>query len=311
MKSAVFCVTSSLLVALAISPKAEAHGMRVLTGVDLPTFIETAGIDDFVPPTTETISNYEALWVVGVDRATFIKTGKDTGGRYTLAEFLVPPQAGAPPHIHRRENEWFYITDGELSFEMDNQPINATPGTLIYSPKDHVHTFKNLWTDPATMLVVWTPSGIEEFFREVGDPVSPTDPFTPPLPPDIPRLIAAAPKYGIEFLPPEDNNPTPVPEPSASLGVLAFAALVAISIRKRQHKPVSNTEIMNTAYLKKAAEVAVLAQVGVRNMYKFLALLMPGNDLVEDATKGGAISFRGSATPPAGVISPVGAQQTS
>jgi hypothetical protein len=38
---------------------------------------------------------------------------------------------------------------------------------------------------------------------------------------------------------------------------------------------------------------------------------MPGNDLVEDATKGGAISFRGSATPPAAVISPVGAQQTS
>ncbi|KAB8331747.1 cupin domain-containing protein [Scytonema tolypothrichoides VB-61278] len=240
--------------------------MRVLTGVDLPTFIETAGIDDFVPPTTETISNYEALWVVGVDRATFIKTGKDTGGRYTLAEFLVPPQAGAPPHIHRRENEWFYITDGELSFEMDNQPINATPGTLIYSPKDHVHTFKNLGTDPATMLVVWTPSGIEEFFREVGDPVSPTDPFTPPLPPDIPRLIAAAPKYGIEFLNAEANNPTQVPEPSASLAVLAFGTLGAISLLKRKHKPVSSVKVKYTVDLEKMANVVDVAQVGVRNM---------------------------------------------
>ena len=219
---------------MAISPKAEAHGFRLLTGVDRSTFIETTGIDDFVAPTPETFSNYESVWVVGVDRATFIATGKDTGGRYTLAEFYVPPQGGAPPHIHRRENEWFYITDGELSFQMDNQPITATPGTLIYSPKDHTHTFINLGTEPAKMLNVWLPSGIEEFFREIGDPVSPIDPFTPPLPPNIPKLLAAAPKYGLEFLPPEDNNPTPVPEPSGLLGMLTFAAFVAISIRKRQ-----------------------------------------------------------------------------
>lgn len=261
MKSSVFCVASSLLVALAISPKAEAHGMRILTGVDLPTFIETTGIDHFVAPTPETFSNYESVWVVGIDRATFIATGEDTGGRYSLAEFYVPPQAGAPAHIHRRENEWFYITDGELSFQMDNQLINATPGTLIYGPKDHAHTFMNLGTNPATMLNVWLPSGIEEFFREIGDPVTLTDPFTPPLPPNIPKLLAAAPKYGLEFLPPGNDNPTPVPEPSASLGMLAFAALVAISIRKRQHKPVSNTEIMDTTHFKKTAEVAVIAQV--------------------------------------------------
>jgi mannose-6-phosphate isomerase-like protein (cupin superfamily) len=261
MKSAVFCVTSSLLLALSLNSKAEAHGMEVFTGIDWASFIEMTGIDDFVAPTPETLSNYESVWVVGVDRATFIATGEDTEGRYTLAEFYVPPQAGAPPHIHRRENEWFYITDGELSFKMDNQIINATPGTLIYGPKDHAHTFMNEGTDPAKMLNVWLPSGIEEFFREIGDPVTLTDPFTPPLPPDIPRLIAAAPKYGLEFLPPEDNNPTPVPEPSASLGMLAFAALVAISIRKRQHKPLSNTVIVNTTYLNKTAEVAVMAQV--------------------------------------------------
>ncbi|MBG1266665.1 cupin domain-containing protein [Nostoc sp. WHI] len=234
--------------------------MRILTGVDLPTFIETTGIDDFVAPTPETFSNYESVWVVGIDRATFIATGEDTGGRYSLAEFYVPPQAGAPAHIHRRENEWFYITDGELSFKMDDQVINATPGTLIYGPKDHAHTFMNLGTDPATMLNVWLPSGIEEFFREIGDPVTLTDPFTPPLPPNIPKLLAAAPKYGLEFLPP-GNNPTPVPEPSASLVILGFAALVAISIRKGQHKPLSNTVIVDTTYLNKTAEVAVMAQV--------------------------------------------------
>jgi len=57
MKSAVFCFTSSLLVALVISPKAEAHGMRLLTGVDPSTFMETTGIDDFVAPTPQTFFN--------------------------------------------------------------------------------------------------------------------------------------------------------------------------------------------------------------------------------------------------------------
>ncbi len=54
MKLAVFCVTSPLLVAWVISPKTEAHGMRLLTGVNPSTFIETTGIDDFVAPTQET-----------------------------------------------------------------------------------------------------------------------------------------------------------------------------------------------------------------------------------------------------------------
>jgi hypothetical protein len=46
-----------MLVALVISPKAEAQGMRLLTGVDRSTFIETTGIDDFVAPISETFYN--------------------------------------------------------------------------------------------------------------------------------------------------------------------------------------------------------------------------------------------------------------
>lgn len=261
MKSPVFCVASSLLVALAISPKAEAHGMRILTGVDLPTFIETTGIDDFVAPTPETFSNYESLWVAGADRATFIKTGKDTNGRYSLADFYVPLQLGPPPHIHTRENEWFYVTEGELTFFIeDEQPLIATPGTLIFGPKGHSHGFVNQGTQPAKMLNVWLPSGIEDFFREVGDPVTQSDPFTPPLPLNPEKLLAAAPKYGVYFLPPFGPglpDPKPVPEPSTSLSVLAFAALVAISIRKYKHKSLSSTHLVDTSDLDNVAEVAV------------------------------------------------------
>lgn len=236
--SAVFCIISSLLFSLGINSRAEAHDLRLQTGVNKDTFIKTTGIDDFVPSSPDT--NYESLWVAGV-RTDFIATGEDTGGRYTLAQFYVPPQAAVPPHIHRREDEWFYVIDGDLSIQMEDHTINGTSGTLLYGPKDHVHSFANLGTKPATMLSLWTPSGIEGLFREVGDPVTPTDPFTPPRPPDIPRLLAVAPKYGLEFVAPVVNNPTPVPEASSALGVLAFGAFCAILILKG--KPNSVIEV--------------------------------------------------------------------
>lgn len=244
MKLSLVWFASSLLLASGITIKAEAHvghhplgddrihlntsstennrDSQVLTGVDRATFIETVGIDDFLSPTPETFSNFESLWVVGVDRATFIATGEDTDGQYTLAEFLIPPESGAPPHIHHREDEWYYITEGELSFKLDERPINAPPETLIYSPRGQVHTFTNSGTTPATMLVVWKPSGIEGMFREVGDLVIQTDPFTPPFPPSIPRLIAAAPNYGIKFIPPDDSDVKSVSENSL-LGVLSYS----------------------------------------------------------------------------------------
>jgi quercetin dioxygenase-like cupin family protein len=200
-------------------------------GVDKDTFIQTTGIDDFVPPSPDT--NYESLWIAGI-RTDFIATGEDTNERYTLAQFYVPPQAAVPPHIHRREDEWFYVLDGKVSLQVENQTINGTSGTLVFGPRDHVHSFGNFGTEPATMLAVWTPSGIEELFREIGDPVTPTDPFTPPEISNVPKLLAAAPRYGIEFVAPGNNNPTPVPEASSALGVLAFGAFCAISILKRK-----------------------------------------------------------------------------
>ncbi|MEH2368448.1 cupin domain-containing protein [Nostoc sp.] len=224
--SSVFCLTSSLLFALSINFRADAHGLEAQKGVDKETFITMTGIDDFVLPPSGI--NDESVWVAGI-RTTFITKGVDTNGRYTLAEFYIPSQAGVPAHIHRREDEWFYVLNGDVSIEMEDELVDATSGTLVYGPRDHIHSFANMGTTPATMLSVWTPSGIEGLFKEVGDPVSLTDPFSPPAPPDIPKLLAAAPRYGLEFV---NTNPTPVPEPSYALGILAFFGFGAIAIRK-------------------------------------------------------------------------------
>jgi mannose-6-phosphate isomerase-like protein (cupin superfamily) len=138
--------------------------------------------------------------IVG-DIVTLKAVSEDTNGQYTLFELRVDPEIGPPPHIHHREGEAFYIQEGELEFHLGNQTVIATPGTFLYSPKGHLHTFKNITNQRAKILVWCIPAGIEEFFAEVGVPVDdPDEPSRPATPEAIERVLVAAPKYGIEFL---------------------------------------------------------------------------------------------------------------
>src|ERR1041385_7504877 len=54
-----------------------------------------------------------ATWVVG-DLYTVKASGRETGGAFCLIEVMVPPQSGPPPHIHQREDEAFYIIEGQF-----------------------------------------------------------------------------------------------------------------------------------------------------------------------------------------------------
>jgi mannose-6-phosphate isomerase-like protein (cupin superfamily) len=141
-----------------------------------------------------------SLSVVG-DIVTFKAVGEDTNGQYTLFELRVDPEIGPPSHMHHREDEAFYIQEGELEFQLGDRTVIATPGTFLYSPKGHLHSFKNLTNQRAKMLVWCMPAGIEKYFVEVGVPVDdPEAPSRPATPEVIDRVLAAAPKYGIEFI---------------------------------------------------------------------------------------------------------------
>jgi quercetin dioxygenase-like cupin family protein len=138
-----------------------------------------------------------AFWVVG-DRYTILTSGDETGGTHALIHAEVPPRGGPPPHVHRREDEAFYVLEGELVFHADGRDISATAGTWITLPKGSRHYFKNVGPAPAKMLILVSPAGLEKFFEEIGTPA--TDPSATPPPPDIPRLLAVAPRYGIEIV---------------------------------------------------------------------------------------------------------------
>jgi mannose-6-phosphate isomerase-like protein (cupin superfamily) len=137
--------------------------------------------------------------VVG-DVYRFLATGDYTSGKYAIWEAIVPPGGGPPPHVHSREEEGFYILEGEVTIFHGDERLVVGPGMFANMPVGTVHSFKNETTRPAKMLISIAPAGLEQMFFEVGQPV-PTGTTTapPPTKETIEKLLAVAPRYGIEI----------------------------------------------------------------------------------------------------------------
>ena len=130
---------------------------------------------------------------------TFLATSEDTNGQYALFDTFVPPGGGPPTHLHTREDEAFYIVEGTITFQVGTEVFTATAGDLVPYTRYQVHAFRNFTDEPARMLLLAAPAGLDEFFREAGQEVS--DPTAPIPPDDIPRVLGLAPNYGLEFYP--------------------------------------------------------------------------------------------------------------
>jgi quercetin dioxygenase-like cupin family protein len=137
--------------------------------------------------------------VVG-DVYRFLATGDDTNGKYALWEALVPPGGGPPPHVHSREEEGFYILEGEITFTIGDKRHVAGVGMFANMPVGTPHSFKNESDKPARMLISVAPAGLENLFFEIGVPLA--EGSTAALPPtreEIEKLLKLAPNYGIEI----------------------------------------------------------------------------------------------------------------
>ncbi len=134
--------------------------------------------------------------VVG-DAYRFLATGAETDGKYALWEALVPPGGGPPPHVHSREEEAFYVLEGEITFQIGSERRVAGAGTFANLPPGVRHSFRNESSRPAKMLISVAPAGLEGMFFEVGRPLAVGEAPWPPSQDEIERLLAAAPRYGI------------------------------------------------------------------------------------------------------------------
>ena len=143
----------------------------------------------------------EAIWAFGC-LITVKASRETTGGVVTVLDHLAGRGAGSPLHVHAREDEWFYVVEGELTFWLDGKVIDAPAGSFVFGPRGVPHTF-TVTSDEARFLLVTEPAGLEGMIRELGEPaVSRTIPPAPTEPPDLPRIVQVCAEYGIEILGP-------------------------------------------------------------------------------------------------------------
>lgn len=150
-------------------------------------------------PTIRKPNEGRTIAVVG-DVYRFMATSDDTNGKYAMWEAIVPPGGGPPPHVHSREEESFYILEGAITFQIGEERVVAIAGTFANMPVGTPHSFKNESNQPAKMIISIAPAGLEEMFFEFAVPLS--EGSTSALPPtedEIEKLLAIAPKYGIEI----------------------------------------------------------------------------------------------------------------
>ena len=143
------------------------------------------------------------LWVAD-QLMTFKVSSEDTGGMYALTDSVVPPQGEAPLHVYHREDEAFWVLEGELEVMVGESTFRASAGSFVHLPKDIAHAYENVGTGPARFLTLMVPAGLEKLFAEVGKPGSDVSSPPPLEEEDIDKLLAVAPKYGAEILLPSE-----------------------------------------------------------------------------------------------------------
>lgn len=90
--------------------------------------------------------------------------GEQTGGRLTAIENTIAPGDGPPVHVHEAEDEIWFVLEGGLRFVIGGEEADAPQGTFVFVPRGVAHAFTNPGQEPARMLILFTPAGMERFF---------------------------------------------------------------------------------------------------------------------------------------------------
>jgi quercetin dioxygenase-like cupin family protein len=137
-------------------------------------------------------------WFAGL--AEIKAAAEDTGGLLTIVEVTEPPGAEAPLHVHHREDEGFWILEGEVTLYVGDERIEASAGDFAWGPRDIPHRY-TVGPSGCRMLFICTPGGFEGLVREMSVPAETrTLPPVSDEEPDMEMVATVARKYGAELL---------------------------------------------------------------------------------------------------------------
>jgi mannose-6-phosphate isomerase-like protein (cupin superfamily) len=126
--------------------------------------------------------------------------GAQTNGVLSLIEQIIPAGMASPWHIHHNEDESFYVIEGKVTVVVADRAVALGPGDYAFGPRGVPHGFRVDATQAARMLLMTTGGTFAEFILEMSEPADATS--GEPRDPDLPKLIAAAERYGISILGP-------------------------------------------------------------------------------------------------------------
>lgn len=150
-------------------------------------------------------SRGDCVGVMG-DNYRIVVSGKETNGQYAIIDMKVPPGGGPAPHSHPDIHETFFVTEGELLYKTEAGKVVVNTGGYVDIPKGGaVHCFKNVSEKNARVLCTVSPAGLDEFFKEFGEPVQsgeflPVPDITPEF---MEKLNKLNEKYGQISFPPD------------------------------------------------------------------------------------------------------------
>jgi len=140
---------STAMLVAALSAAAAGPEGFVVTPEKAPRFEGPAGMESFM---TEVLA-----------------TAEQTGGAFGVWRYEMPPGGGPGSHVHRAEDEFFLVLSGTFDFQLGDSVSRAPAGSFVFIPKDAVHTFKNVGSEPGVLVGGVTPAGFEGYFMRWKD----------------------------------------------------------------------------------------------------------------------------------------------
>ena len=125
-------------------------------------------------------------WFLG-HRMSYLAGNDETGGMICLMDALQRDRCLPPPHVHEREDEWFYVLDGIVDFRAGGTEARLGPGGMAFLPRGVPHAY-SFAGDTARLLIGVQPGHFEVFFRRFGRPAGHLG--LPPAPCDAPDTTA-------------------------------------------------------------------------------------------------------------------------
>ena len=147
----------------------------------------------------------QSKWYMGMLLTTLVEK-KDANGAFSLLEATLAPGTEPPPHVHSREDELFYVLEGDFDVYVAEEAFKVNTGECIFLPKFKPHAFV-IRSPRLRVLILYTPGGVEEAFRRMSSPAQNLEPPTEAVTysmADLEQTARRFGEYGVQILAPDE-----------------------------------------------------------------------------------------------------------